>query len=242
MPLPHQLRLALHSFPGPGSRTVSSPTLPALRLTGTKLVAAAWKLQASDVPCLTSLGLFYRSDTHVARIRFSAYLPHLWPHHFKALGSPRVLCAAHASDEIERVAVEPPFFQVPLVDVNRDDFPDDQAAALGIGVGVENLIKLALKADWRLGHPPRPDHFRRRRGKFRHVELTDGRFIIAAGQVHSLAQFVGDHVDHKFPGLTNIPQRVFRYPRGLSHSPFLRRAHSRRERQQRRLDAYRVKK
>jgi hypothetical protein len=39
---------------------------------------------------------------------------------------------------------------MPVVDVNRDDFTNHQAAALGAGIEVENLMQLALEADGRL--------------------------------------------------------------------------------------------
>src|SRR5580700_1222769 len=101
-------------------------------------------------------------------------------------------------------------------------------------------MKLALKTHGRFRDSGRAHDRRRLWSKLRQLEFVYRSVVLAAGYVHRLSQFVKDDVDHKFPGITNISQRIFSFaaPRlrwfGLSQSG--------RKRQQRRVDAGHIKK
>src|ERR1700693_2951016 len=111
-----------------------------------------------------------------------------------------------------------------VVDVNRHDLADHEAAARRRGREIENLMKRGLKAYGRFRDPRRTHDFRRLWSKLRQLEFVYRSVVLAAGYVHRLSQFVSDDVDHKFPGITNISQRIFSFaaPRlrwfGLSQS------------------------
>src|SRR5580692_13907 len=98
------------------------------------------------------MGLFYFSSG-------GSSLIHLWPDHLESLRRPAVLQTAHAADQVERIAVQSAIFQIRIVDANRDDFAESEAAAGGCWREGENLMKPALEADRRFRDSRRPHDF-----------------------------------------------------------------------------------
>src|SRR5580693_8112042 len=160
--------------------------------------------------------------------------------HIESLRRSRVLDTAHASDRIERIAVEFSQLPVSVCDVDRNDLPDHEAAASGGRREIENLIELALEADRRFRDSRRLHDLRRRVIDVGKLELVDGSIVFTAGRIHRFGEFERDHVDHKFFGLADIAQRVFGFSVGRGGS--LRRTQSWGKRQQRRLDANAIEK
>ena len=83
-------------------------------------------------------------------------LSHLGASEFQTVAGARVLDAAHASDQVERVAIEAALFHVRIVNVKSDHFTDDEAAAVGTGREIQDLIELAFEADRRFSNAWRP--------------------------------------------------------------------------------------
>ncbi len=98
---------------------------------------------------------------------------HLRPLEVEALGGARVLGAAHASDQVERIGIEAAFFQDVVLQVNADDLPDHQASAWRLRPKINDPVELAFKADRRFRHLRRAHHLRRPGGQFRQGELVD---------------------------------------------------------------------
>src|ERR1700741_4956715 len=94
------------------------------------------------------------------------------PYHLKSLLGPGVRHAAHASDEVERIPVQPSIFQMFVVQVNGNDLADHQAAAGGRGREVKNLMKLALEAHRRFPDSRRTYNLRCRRSESRQLEFV----------------------------------------------------------------------
>src|ERR1035438_7569571 len=134
--------------------------------------------------------IYFSSEGSACRRRLD-----FWPYHLESLRRPRVLYPAHASDEVQRIPIQTPVFQMRVVNVNGNDLADHQAAAGRLRRKIENLMKLALKADRRLGNSLRPHDLRRLWSNLRQFELVHGRGVFAAGQIHRLAKFVGNEVD-----------------------------------------------
>src|ERR1700678_3708915 len=105
----------------------------------------------------------------------------LWPHHLKSLRRPRVLNSAHASDQVQRIPIQFSFLQVRVVNMNRNNLSDHQAAAGGRGREVENLMELALKADRRFADSWRPHELRRFWSELGQVEFVHRRVVFATG-------------------------------------------------------------
>jgi len=168
------------------------------------------------------------------------HLLHFRPHHLKSLRRPGVLHPSHAADEIQRIPVQFAVFKMRIVDVNRNNLADHEATAGGRGRKVENLMKLALEADRRFGDSGRPHDLRRLWRQLRYVEFVHQRIVFAAARIHRLAKFVRNDVDDEFPRLTNVPQRILSF--AVAGFGLLGLPKSGRKRQQRRIDANRIKK
>jgi len=119
------------------------------------------------------------------------------------------LDAAHASDQVERVAIEAAIFEVSVIDVNGDDLSDDQAAAGGRGREIENLMELAFEADRRFFDASGTNELRGFGSDLGQFPFVDRRGVFAAGDVHGVEQRVGDDADDKFLGIANVAERVF---------------------------------
>ena len=74
-------------------------------------------------------------------------LSNLRPRQFDPFGSARVLDTAHASDQIERVPIQPAVPNVHILHVNGDNLADHKAAARGDGREIENLMQSAFETD-----------------------------------------------------------------------------------------------
>src|SRR5580700_12187128 len=96
-----------------------------------------------------SAGLRYRQAECCATPR--SQLSDFRSYHLESLPRPCVLDAAHAADQVKRIAVELAIFHVRVIDVNRDNLANHKATAGGSGRKIKNLIELAFKADWRPG-------------------------------------------------------------------------------------------
>src|ERR1700728_803760 len=104
--------------------------------------------------------------------------------HIESLRRSRVLDTAHASDRIERIAVEFSQLPVSVCDVDRNDLPDHEAAASGGRREIENLIELALEADRRFRDSRRLHDLRRRVIDVGMLEIGDGSVVFTAGRIH----------------------------------------------------------
>src|SRR5579862_3987814 len=74
-------------------------------------------------------------------------LPNLRARKFDALGSARVLNAAHAADQVEGVPIQPAVLDVSIIHVNGNDFADHQAAAGRGRREIEDLMESAFETD-----------------------------------------------------------------------------------------------
>ncbi len=148
-----------------------------------------------------------------------------------------VLQAAHAADQFERVAVEATIFQVSVVEVDGDDFSDDEAGAVGGGGEFDDLAELAFEADGRFCDAGGAYEFGGRGSEVGQPEFVDGRIVLATGDVHLLQQFVGDDADYELFGLVDIAESVFHL-----HLTGLDGAHGGREGEQGRVDADAIEK
>ena len=102
------------------------------------------------------------------------------------MGGSGVLDAAHAADEVERIAVEFSLLHVSVLHVNGDDLADYQAAALRGRREIQNLIKLAFET-YRRGRYPRDLYYLRRGGgDVSDFELVDRGVVFAAGPFSAL--------------------------------------------------------
>src|SRR5579863_2501733 len=101
-------------------------------------------------------------------------------------------------------------------------------------------MKRAFEADRRLRDSRRTHDLRRLRSKLCQLELVHRGIIFTAGEIHRFGKFVGDQVDHKFLGLTNVSQRVFGF--AVASPGLLGLTKSGSKCQQWRVDANRIKK
>jgi hypothetical protein len=128
--------------------------------------------------------------------------------HLEAGRGAGVLRAAHASDEVEGVGFEAAFAEEFVVEVEGDDFSDDEVAGDGLSE-VEDLVQLALEADGRGGDLGCADELRGAGGEVGEFEFVDAVFVFAAGDVHGFGEFEGDDVDDEFARLADVEERAF---------------------------------
>ena len=73
-------------------------------------------------------------------------LLHFGAGHLEAVRGTRVLHAAHAADQVERIPVDPTFFEECIFDVNGNNFADHKAASRRAGREIDDLMQLAFEA------------------------------------------------------------------------------------------------
>lgn len=119
--------------------------------------------------------------------------------------------ASHAADRIKFVSVDAKVFFDFGIDVDADDFAEDDDTATGRGVfaGVDDLEQLALDVAGRLGDAGRADNFAGDGGEACELEFIDFGTDLGGGNIGSLCEGGGDDVDDEFAGLLDVAEGVF---------------------------------
>src|SRR5262249_6002203 len=92
--------------------------------------------------------------------------------------------------------------------MRADNLTDDKAAPCRFRSEFENLIYLALKADWGFRDLGSADDLRRPHCELRHFEFVHRCFILTGSDVHLLGERVSDHIRHELACLAGVSQRI----------------------------------
>jgi len=94
-----------------------------------------------------------------------------------------------------------------VVEVEGDDFSDDEAAGDGLAE-VDDLVEFAFEADGRGSNLGWAHDLRGARLEVGELKFVHAMLVLATGDVHALGEVEGDHVDDEFAGVADVEERA----------------------------------